>query len=76
MTILAQKSSIKTIRHGDKKFMITDSVIVSPRAGFEISCRCPQEYKWIINECVTHGWIKPVAYMKEEEFMWETLNED
>ena len=55
--------------------MITDGRMVYPRAGFEISCRCPEDYKFVIEQCIEHGWIKPVAYMKEEEFMWETLNE-
>ena len=55
--------------------MIHDGHVLSPRAGFEISCRCPEEYKFIIEECITHDWIKPVAYMKEDEFIWETLGE-
>ena len=76
MTMLKKKSGIKTIRKGDPKWMITDGHMVSPRAGFEISCRIIEEYKWIINECIANGWIKPVAYVKEDEFMWESLNED
>jgi len=76
VAFLAKKSSIKMLRKGDPKFMIRDGIRLSPRAGFEISCRCPEEYKFVIHQCIDHGWIKPVAYVKENEFMWEILNED
>lgn len=73
--MLERKSSIKAIRKGDKKWIITDGHMVSPRAGFEIATHCYPEYTQIIQECIANGWLKPVAYMKEEELMWETLQE-
>lgn len=75
MAFLNKKSSIKAIRKGDHKFMITDGHVVSPRAGFEISPQCWGRYKETILECIANGWLTPVAYVKEEEFMWETLND-
>lgn len=77
MAFLAKKSSIKMLRKGDPKWFISDDNIkITPRAGFEINRRCPEEYKFIINECIASGWLNPVAYVKENEFMWEILNED
>ena len=76
MTMLERKSSIRSVRKGDHKWMITDRHIVSPRAGFEVSNHCTESYKWIINECIANGWLKPVAFVREDEFMWETLSED
>jgi hypothetical protein len=43
------------------------------RAGIEISQRCPETYKYLVLECINHGWIRPVAYMPEEEVMWHEL---
>lgn len=76
MTILDKKSRIKTIRKGDHRWMITDGHMVSPRAGFEIDRNCYDSYVTVIRECIANGWLKPVAYVREDEFMWETLNED
>jgi hypothetical protein len=56
--------------------MITDGHMVSPRAGFEIDRNCYDSYVTVIRECIANGWLKPVAYVREDEFMWETLNED
>jgi len=56
--------------------MITDGHMVSPRAGFEIDPHCDDSYKLIIIECIANGLLKPVAFVREDEFMWETLNED
>lgn len=74
--MLEKKSSIRTIHKGDHKWIITDGHVVSPRAGFEIAKQCHPEYKQIIQECIANGWLKPVAFVKEEEFMWETLVDD
>jgi hypothetical protein len=29
----------------------------------------------IIEKCISSGWLKPVAYMKESEYIWEKLGE-
>jgi hypothetical protein len=46
-----------------------------PRAAFEISQRCPENYTSLIQECIGHGWLRPVAYVKEKELFWEKLGE-
>jgi len=67
------KSSIKCLKSGDTNFRITDGVIVTARAGFEISNSCPYEYKMVINECLRNGWLKPVAYVHENDLLLDTL---
>ncbi len=76
MTFIATKSRIKTIKAGDRLWNIHDGLhVVVPRAGFEISERCPKEYRDVINQCLLSGWLKPIAYMKDSEYMWEKLRE-
>lgn len=66
-------SKTKTIRPNEPGFQIIDGVVMTPRAGFEISQRCPENYKALILECIKYGWLKPVATVKEEEYLWMCL---
>ncbi len=43
--------------------MLTDKYVTCPRAGFEISEKCPTEYRQILMQCMDAGWIKPVAHV-------------
>jgi hypothetical protein len=68
--------TVKTLKSGDSDFTFSpDGVILVSRAAIEISQRCPENYKNLIIECMNHGWIKPIAHMKESEFIWEKLGE-
>jgi hypothetical protein len=67
------KNKIKTVKPGDSNWYIDSNFIRTPRAGFEISMKCPSEYRMILNQCIQNGWILPVAYMKESEHFWEQL---
>jgi len=49
--------------------MITDGLIVTNRAGFEIKTTCPASYRTVIMECIDNGWLQPVAHMTEREMM-------
>jgi hypothetical protein len=73
MKFTNHKSNIKILRKGDKDFMLTDGVVRSPRAGFEIARECPSNYKEVLDYCILTGLIKPVAYIQDEELMWEKL---
>lgn len=66
---------IKTIRQNDPDFYIDNGFVISPRVGFEISNKCPSRYKSMLIEAMKNGWIEPIAYMKESEFVWEKLGE-
>ncbi len=68
-----KRSQIKSIKQNDSRFMITDGLIVAPRAGFEINEKCPREYKMIISECINRGWLKPVANVTERELLFMGL---
>jgi len=69
-------SQIRTIKQGDARFRIIDKFTTCDRAGFEISQRCPENYRSLIQECIGHGWIKPVAYMTERELIFMGLSND
>jgi len=69
MKIISHKSRIRCIRKGDPNFMIPDGIMLAPRAGFELNIEMPKEYRMIINECLSKGWLKPIAYMTEKEYM-------
>ena len=67
------ESNIRTIRPGDQKFLITDSLTVCQRASLEISKECPREYRLIIAECINNGWLKPVAHVYGKELTMDAL---
>jgi len=68
-------SRVKTIKQGEADFMLQDGIVNCPRAGFEISQRCPKEYRQILMQAMSHGWIKPVAHVMDSELMWDRLSE-
>ena len=73
MTYKTHTSTIRTLKQGDPNFVINDGLMQTPRAGFEISQRCPDEHKWIIQQCIENGWIKPVAHVTERELLFMGL---
>ena len=75
MNITSHTSRIKTLRQSDKDFLLDDGVVVSPRAGFEISEKCPREYRSILVTCIDNGWLKPVAHMMDYEYTMDKLKD-
>lgn len=75
MKISAPKDKIKIIRRGDSDFHMVIGAINAPRAGFEIASNCPENYKQLFMQAIEYGWLKPVAYMRESEYIWEKLAE-
>ena len=71
--MITVKSRIQTIRQGDPKFMLTDGLMICPRAGFEINAKCPESYKQVIAECIDNGWLKPVAHVHGKELTMDAL---
>ena len=66
-------TKIKAIRPGDDDFIITDGLMMAPRAGFEISNECPYNHLQILQTCIDRGWIKPIAYQPVHEEFIEKL---
>jgi hypothetical protein len=73
MNFTTHQSNIRTIRQGDPKFTLTDKFVTCPRAGFEISNRCPENYRSLIQECIGHGWLQPVAHVYDYELTFDRL---
>jgi len=68
------KHTYKTLKPKDPNFSFSpDGIKIVPRASIEISQRCPENYQDLIQECVRHGWLRPVAHMRDEELTWELL---
>lgn len=75
MSYTLQQSSIRTIPQDDPKFRLRDGLLVGQRAGFEIMASCPQEYRNIVAECLSRGWVRPVAYMHDYEMTFAILKD-
>lgn len=75
VTFKLHQSRIKTIRQDDPGFKLKDGFAVYPRAGLHILQECPSEYRMIINECLSNGWLKPVAYVYDYEQTMDLLKE-
>lgn len=75
MNYRLHKTSIRTLQPNDPNFILDDGIILSPRAGFEISQHCPMEYKLILQKCISHGWIKPVANVYDHELTFNILKQ-
>jgi hypothetical protein len=73
MNYTLHQSCVRTLKSTDQNFHIRDGFIVAPRAGFEISQLCPKEYKLVIQDCISKGWLKPVANVTDQELMWMSL---
>jgi len=76
MNITMHQSTIRTIKQGDPVFRLRDGLVVGQRAGFEISQRCPENYRSLIQECISHGWLKPVAFMHDYEMTFAILKDE
>jgi hypothetical protein len=75
MKINTTHSKFKTIRQGEPGFMLTDGLMITPRAGFEISQSCPAEYKSIFITAINAGWLKPVAHVYARDLTFQSLKE-
>jgi hypothetical protein len=74
MTCTVTAARIRLIRPGEQHFRIDNGFAVANRAGVEISNNCPAEYKSILLQALSAGWIKPVAHVTEEEYMMMQLS--
>jgi hypothetical protein len=74
MIEITASAPYKTLRPNDADFSFSpDGVTVVARAGLEISHTCPQRYREIIQSCLHHGWLRPVAHMRDIEYTMELL---
>lgn len=73
MFTISSSLKYKTYKRNDPGFHFSpDNITLVPRAGIMIDEKCPREYMMIIAECISNGWLKPIAYQPvHEEFMEE-----
>ena len=73
INVKVTQTGIKTIKPNDPNWNLISGFTVTPRAAFEISQRCPEDYKDLILECIKHGWLKPVAHLYDHELTFDLL---
>jgi hypothetical protein len=69
INISVANTSVKEIDHGDPLFTINTELTIAQRAGIKINTNCPAEYSYMIVRAVERGWIEPVAYVTDQEYM-------
>lgn len=76
MNFIETKNKIFSIRPNDPYWLISDGMIITPRAGFEISERCPGNHKVFISNAIDQGWLTAVAYITEREKVFLGLSNE
>ena len=66
-------TTFKEIRQGDDDFLVSDGFKLVPRAYIEISDVCPSNLKLAIHRAMADGYLKTVACVKTQDYMWEQL---
>lgn len=64
---------VKTLRPGDPDFNFTAGIVMSGRAGIEIDKQCPAYVEQLIVWAIENKYIRPVAFMKDDEYVWEKI---
>ena len=67
--------TFKKIGPRDPLFRMSDGLMMCNRAGIEIGENCPTNFAQQMMYAIQAGWVKPIAYMHEEEYTWESLKE-
>lgn len=69
INISVASTGVKEIDHGDPMFTIHSELAITRRAGIKISSQCPAEYVMILAQALEKGWVAPVAYVTNEEYL-------
>lgn len=70
------RSKVHKIEPSDPNFNIIDQYMIVQRAAIHFDPNIPAAYYEIIAECLSNGWIKPVAYITEREKLFIGLSEN
>lgn len=68
-------NKVLEIKQGDKGFKFVSGLVEYPRAAIKVSNDCPHDVQLQLQVYVGNGWILPVAYVRESEYVWEKLKE-
>ena len=75
MNLSVSNEKVLEIKQGDKGFKFTSGLVEYPRAAISVSNDCPARVRLELQQYVSNGWITPVAYVREDEYVWEKLKE-
>ena len=77
MTITVTETPWIRLEAGDTGWRLNSDLSTTARAVLEVHSECPNEHRWIIQQCLEQGWIQPVAYVPRSDptLMWDTLND-
>lgn len=64
----------KELTSDDPEFMMNDGVMLCPRAAVVITDDCPDMYQQILVQAFQKKWVKPIAYVPNEEVFMQTLS--
>lgn len=67
---------IKTIRQGEPGFMLTDGIVMYPRAMLHVLPECPLRVREMITWAMENGYLKTVAHVPGKQITWEKLTDD
>ena len=76
MDIKLHESKVKSIRQGDKRFMIQDGFVTYPRAMVHILPETPWEIRDQINFAIAKGYLQLVTHVTERELMFMGLADE
>ncbi len=76
INISRSTTQVRKITTKDDDFCIISGYAYWPRAGIEVTGKCPADYRAMIKLAISKGWIEPVAHVRESEYMWEKLNDN
>ena len=60
----------------DQGFRFYQGALRYPRASMTVSQDCPDHVRELILTASQRGWLKPVAYMRQEEWAWARMAGD
>jgi len=63
------------IKPTDQGFKFMVGMVEFPRAAIAVEQDCPNDVRLQLQMYVSNGWITPVAYVKEQDYIWDTLKE-
>jgi len=64
----------RKIYRGQRHFTFSpDGIKIVPRACIEVIDRCPTNMVDMLNYAIAKGYIQPVVFMPDEEYMWHDL---
>ena len=68
-------NKVLEIKPGQKGFKFISGLIEYPRAAILVTQECPPSTRLELQHYISIGWITPVAYVRENEYVWEKLKE-